>query len=64
MSHTHADGGQTQKNLETVRWVGGTDGIEHAKPFHLVSPPDGYEGAPDDFDTGDRSFLGKEFLLC
>ncbi|MCP4593194.1 MAG: hypothetical protein GY842_20855 [bacterium] len=42
--------------------AGTTEGIEHAKPFHLVPAPDGYEGAPDDFDTGDRCFLGKEFL--
>ena len=38
------------------------DGIEHARPFTLVPAPEGYDGAPDDFDTGDRSFLGKEFL--
>jgi recombination associated protein RdgC len=39
-----------------------TDGIEHARPFHLVREPPAQEGAPDDFDTGDRSFLGKELL--
>ncbi|MCK4659538.1 MAG: hypothetical protein KAV82_08460 [Phycisphaerae bacterium] len=41
---------------------GRVDSIEHAQPFHLVREPEGCEGTPDDFDTGDRSFLGKEFL--
>jgi hypothetical protein len=42
--------------------AGGLDGLEHTRPFHLVREPDGYDGAPDDFDAGERSFLGKEFL--
>ncbi len=45
-----------------VQDAGGVDGLEHSKPFHLIRDPQGYEGAPDDFDTGDRGFLGKEFL--
>jgi len=42
--------------------AGGIEGVEHAKPSHLIRAPQGCEGAPDDFDTGDRGFLGKEFL--
>ena len=42
--------------------AGATEGVEHAKPFHLIRTPQDHPGAPDDFDAGDRSFLGKEFL--